>query len=134
MIARRSGGVLNVASTAGFLPGPLQVVYFATKAFVRSFSEGADRGVPRHRGAGHRALPRPGRHRFLRAAGLDGTLLMRNSPMKVSAPDVAAAGWDGLQRGRATVVPGLLVKLAMQSLRFVPRRAAAMVSERGQRR
>jgi short-subunit dehydrogenase len=59
---------------------------------------------------------------------------MSDSPMKVSAVAVAAAGWDGLQRGRTTVVPGLLVKLAMQSLRFVPRRAAAMVSERGQRR
>src|SRR5664279_5407940 len=39
MVARRRGGVLNVASTAGFMPGPLQAVYYASKAFVRSFSE-----------------------------------------------------------------------------------------------
>jgi short-subunit dehydrogenase len=134
MIARRSGAVLNLSSTAGFVPGPLQVVYFATKAFVRSFSEGLTEEC---RGTGVRVTalcPGPVDTGFSASAGLEGTLLMSNSPMKVSAADVAAAGWDGLRRGRATVVPGLIVKMAMQSLRFVPRRAAAIVSERAQRR
>jgi short-subunit dehydrogenase len=134
MIERGSGAVLNLSSTAGFVPGPLQIVYFASKAFVRSFSEGLTEEC---RGTGVRVTalcPGPVDTGFSSAAGLDGTLLMSDSPMKVSAADVAAAGWDGLRRGRTTVVPGLLVKLAMQSLRFVPRRAAALVSERGQRR
>ncbi len=132
MVERGSGGVLNLASTAGFLPGPLQAVYYASKAFVRSFSEALSEEC---RGTGVRVTalcPGPVDTGFAAAAGLEGTVLMRRSPAKVPAEDVAAAGWAGLQKGRAVVVPGLLVRAAMQGLRVTPRRVAARIAERSQ--
>jgi short-subunit dehydrogenase len=132
MIQRGSGGVLNVASTAGFTPGPLQAVYFASKAFVRSFSEALTEEC-RNTGVRVTALcPGPVETGFAAASGLEGTLLMRNSPAMVPAHEVAADGWAALKKGRAVVVPGLFVKLAMQGLRFTPRRVAARISERSQ--
>jgi short-subunit dehydrogenase len=132
MVERKQGAILNLASTAGFTPGPLQAVYFASKAFVRSFSEALTEEC-RRSGVRVTALcPGPVDTGFAAASGLEGTLLMRNSPAKVSAEDVAAAGWAGLQKGRAVVVPGLLVRLAMQGLRITPRRVAARISERSQ--
>ena len=132
MVKRGSGAILNVASTAGFAPGPLQAVYYASKAFVRSLSEALTEEC-RASGVRVTALcPGPVDTGFAAAAGLEGTLLMRNSPLKVSAEDVAAAGWGALQKGRAVVVPGLLMRLAMQGLRVTPRRLAARVSERSQ--
>ena len=132
MLERGSGGVLNLASTAGYLPGPLQAVYYASKAFVRSFSEALTEEC---RGTGVRVTalcPGPVDTGFAAASGLEGTPLMRKSPAKVSAEDVAAAGWAGLQKGRAVVVPGLLVRAAMQGLRITPRRVAARIAERSQ--
>ena len=132
MVARRRGGVLNVASTAGFMPGPLQAVYYASKAFVRSFSEALTEEC---RGSGVRVTalcPGPVDTGFAAAAGLEGTPLMKASPAKVSAAAVAAAGWNGLAAGKAEVVPGLLVRIGMQGLRVTPRRLAARLAERGQ--
>jgi uncharacterized protein len=132
MIERRTGAVLNLASTAGFTPGPLQAVYFASKAFVRSFSEALTEEC-RDTGVRVTALcPGPVDTGFAAASGLQGTLLMRNSPAMVPAADVAAEGWAGVKKGRAVVIPGLFVKLAMHGLRFTPRRVAARISERSQ--
>ncbi|HSP39670.1 MAG TPA: SDR family oxidoreductase [Frankiaceae bacterium] len=132
MIERGSGAVLNLASTAGFTPGPLMAVYYASKAFVRSFSEALTEEC---RGTGVRVTalcPGPVDTSFAAASGLQGTLLMRSSPAKVSAADVAAEGWAGLQKGRAVVIPGLFVKFAVHGLRFTPRRVAARLAERSQ--
>jgi short-subunit dehydrogenase len=132
MVSRGSGGILNVASTAGYVPGPLQAVYYATKAFVKSFSEGLT-GECRGTGVRVTALcPGPVDTEFAAAAGLDGTSLMRTPLIKVPAAKVAAAGWKGLRRGRAVVVPGLPMRVAMQSLRVTPRRMAARISEMSQ--
>lgn len=130
MVARRSGGVLNVASTAGFLPGPGQSVYYATKAFVRNFSLGLTEEV---RGSGVRVTalsPGPVDTGFAEAAGLTGSLLTRFPAMQVSAADVAAAGWSGLASGRAEVVPGLMIRAGMASLRVTPPRLARMLAGR----
>lgn len=132
MVERDSGGILNVASTAGFVPGPLQAVYYATKAFVRSFSEALTEEC---RGTGVRVTalcPGPVDTEFAAAAGLEGTSLMRAPLIKVPADKVAAAGWNGLRHGRAVVVPGLPLKIAMQGLRVTPRRIAARISEMSQ--
>jgi short-subunit dehydrogenase len=129
MVARGSGGILNVASTAGYLPGPGQAVYYASKAFVKSFSEALTEEC---RGTGVRVTalcPGPVDTGFARASGLSESMLMK-APGKVSAADVARAGWDGLAAGRAVVVPGLLARMAMQSLRLAPRRLAAGLAGR----
>src|SRR3954452_10635811 len=92
MVERGRGAVLNLASTAGFTPGPLQAVYFASKAFVRSFSEALTEEC-RNTGVRVTALcPGPVDTGFAAASGLEGTLLMRNSPAMVSVHDVAADG------------------------------------------
>ena len=70
MIERKSGAILNVASTAAFQPGPGMAVYFATKAFVLSFSEALHEEVRKHGVDRHRALPRPDRDRVRRGRGL----------------------------------------------------------------
>jgi short-subunit dehydrogenase len=129
MVARGRGGVLNVASTAGFSPGPLQAVYYASKAFVKSFSEALTEET---RGTGVRVTalcPGPVDTGFAAASGLHGSPLMHIGVLKVPAPEVAAAGWDGLAAGRAVVVPGLPLRIGIQALRLAPRRLAARMAE-----
>ena len=67
MLARRRGGVLNVASTAAFQPGPLMAVYYASKAFVLSFSEALWEEARGHRREGQLPVPRPDEERLPRA-------------------------------------------------------------------
>jgi short-subunit dehydrogenase len=127
MVARGSGGILNVASTAGYLPGPGQAVYYASKAFVKSFSEALTEEC---RGTGVRVTalcPGPVDTGFAQASGLSESLLMK-APGKVPAADVARIGWEALAAGRAVVVPGLMSRVAMQSLRVAPRRLAATLA------
>jgi short-subunit dehydrogenase len=126
MIARREGRVLNVASTAAFQPGPLMSVYYATKAFVLSFSEATAKELA---GTGVTVTclcPGPTSTGFVDAAGMQKSkLFKRNVPM--SSKDVAQIGYDGMMKGKAVVVPGLVNKLLIQSLRVTPRRIVTAV-------
>ncbi len=132
MAERGRGGILNVASTAAYLPGPLQAVYYASKAFVKSFSEAL---TDECRGSGVRVTvlcPGPVQTGFAKAAGLEGTRMFRSNPLQLPAYEVARAGWEGLRAGKSVVVPGMLLKVAMQSLRLAPRRLAADIARRSQ--
>ncbi len=134
MVARGSGGILTVASVAGFMPGPLHAVYYASKAFVRSFSEALTEEC---RGTGVRVTalcPGPVDTGFAAAAGTEGTRLASIGAIRRGAAQVADAGWQGLRHGRAVVVPGLPMRVAMQGLRVTPRRVAARIVERSQSR
>jgi hypothetical protein len=126
MVARRSGRILNVASTAAFAPGPLAAVYGATKAYVLSFSEAIGEEL-RHRGVTVTALcPGPTQSGFSATAGAGSTrLYSRQKPM--SSADVARAGYEGLRSGRRVVITGLRNKLLVQSARMSPRRLVTMV-------
>jgi uncharacterized protein len=129
MVARRSGKILNVASTAAFAPDPMAAVYGATKAYVLSFSEAIGEEL-RHSGVTVTALcPGPTQSGFSATAGAGSTrLYSRQKPM--SSADVARAGYDGLNSGRRVVVPGLRNKLLVQSARMSPRRIVTMVGRR----
>jgi hypothetical protein len=119
MIQRRSGGVLNVASTAAFQPGPYAAVYYATKAYVLSLTEALAEELL---GSGVRVTclaPGPTATGFAAAADLEGKLLFRLGTMDARA--VAAAGYRGFQRGRVLVVPGVRNKLGAMAVRFAPR-------------
>lgn len=129
MIQRGSGGVLNVASSAAYLPGPKMAVYYASKAFVKSFSEALRAEVRTHGVYVSALCPGPVETGFAGAAGTDKSLLMR-APGKVSAAAVADAGWAGLLANRPTVVPGLLTRIAIASLRLTPPKVATQVSAR----
>jgi len=119
MIKRKSGGILNVASTAAFQPGPNMAVYFATKAFVLSLTEALHEELKPHGVKVSALCPGPTRTEFGDVAGFGGNGLFDRVAME--SPEVVAAGLDGLDRNRAVVVPGLANKIGAASTRFAPR-------------
>jgi len=119
-LERHKGGILNVASVAGFLPGPGMAVYYATKAYVLSFSEALHRELA-PRGVRVTVLcPGPVQSEFQARAGV----AQENYPpvLTQTAEHVAAEGYRGLKQGRRLVVPGFGNKLVTALLRFIPRR------------
>lgn len=123
MVERGRGAVLNVASTAAFQPMPGQAGYAASKAFVVSYSQ-ALRGELRGTGVTVTALcPGPVETEFAEAAGFDPEEAEAALPrfMWVSAEDVAAAAVEGLDRGRALVIPGAANRIGAMGGRLAPR-------------
>lgn len=119
MQERRRGGVLNVASTAAFQPGPNLAVYFASKAFVLSFSEALHEELA---GSGVTVTclaPGPTATDFAARAKLEHSRLFRRNVMDALA--VARAGHRAFRRGRALVVPGWMNKLTAFAVRLGPR-------------
>ena len=119
MIERKSGGILNVASTAAFQPGPKMAVYFATKAFVLSLSEALHEELKPHGIKVSCLCPGPTRTEFGDVAGFGGNGLFDRVAM--NAAEVVETGLEGLDKNRAVVVPGLVNKLTASSGRFAPR-------------
>ena len=118
-IERRRGGILNVASIAGFLPGPGMAVYYATKAYVLSFSEALHREL-KARGVRVTALcPGPVPTEFQAHAGISGEVFPRL--LIRSAERVAREGYRGLAQGRRVVVPGFANKVVAVLTRILPR-------------
>jgi uncharacterized protein len=119
MIEQKSGGIINVASTAAFQPGPKMAVYFATKAFVLSLTEALHEELKPH-GINVTCLcPGPTRTEFGDIAGFGGNGLFDRVAME--SPEVVKASLRGLDRNKAVVVPGLVNKLSANSGRFAPR-------------
>ncbi len=119
-VARHRGGILNVGSMAGFLPGPGMAVYYATKAYVLSFSEALHSEL-KPRGVRVTVLcPGPVPTEFAARAGVSEGLAP--GALTQTAETVAAAGYNGLMRGKRTVVPGLANKLVTILIRILPRR------------
>jgi uncharacterized protein len=127
MLERRAGKIMNVASTAGFQPGPLMAVYYATKAYVISFSEAlanelADKGI-----TVTCLCPGATETGFAGRAGNDATRLFKNlRPMDAKA--VARAGYQALLKGKTLVIPGFRNWLVAESIRVSPRKLATAVS------
>ena len=118
MVARRSGGILNVASTAAFQPGPGMAVYFATKAFVLSFTEALHEELKPHGVKVTALCPGPTRTEFGSVAGFTSD---RFDKLSMESGPVVGAGLKGLDRNRAIVITGTLNKIIAQSTRFAPR-------------
>ena len=131
MVARRWGKILNVASTAAFQPGPLMAVYYASKAYVLSFSQALAEEV-RDSGVTVTALcPGPTDTGFVARAGARGTRLFTLRVM--DAPTVAAVGYRALMQGRTMVIPGWRNTLVAQANRFAPRRLSARMAMAAQK-
>lgn len=126
MIERRSGAILNVASTAAFQPGPKMAVYFATKAFVLSLTEALHEELKPHGVKVTCLCPGPTRTEFGEVAGFGGNILFDRVAMNSDA--VVRAGLKGLDRNRAIVVSGILNKIGAASPRFVPRRLVRKIA------
>ena len=118
-VIRLRGGILNVGSIGGFLPGPGMAVYYASKAFVLSFSE-ALRGELGPLGVRVTVIcPGPVPSEFQARAGLKPGL--DSAILNVSAKDVAADGYRALMANKRSVLPGLWIKLVPFLLRLFPR-------------
>jgi short-subunit dehydrogenase len=119
MIRRKSGAILNVASLAGFQPGPKMAVYFATKAYVLSFTEALHEELKPHGIHVSCLCPGPTRTEFGEIAGFGGSRMFDRIAM--NAPEVVAAGLAGLDKNRAVVLPGWMNKVTAASTRLAPR-------------
>jgi uncharacterized protein len=119
MVARRSGRILNLGSTAGFQPGPFMAVYYATKAFVNSFSEALAYEL---RGTGVTATvscPGATATEFGKVSGNDQARLFQRRVM--GAPEVAAHAYRAMMAGKAMAIPGFTNKAVVQLLRVSSR-------------
>lgn len=120
MVAAKSGKICNVASTAAFQPGPLMAIYYATKAFVLSFSEAIANEL-KGTGVTVTALcPGPTTSGFQEQAKMEDSGLVKGKKM-MDARTVAEAGYKGLMAGKTIVIPGFMNSLMARSVGFVPR-------------
>lgn len=119
MISRGSGKILNVASTASFQPGPTMSVYFATKAYVLSFSEAIDNEV-RDKGITVTTLCPGSTESGFHAAASGETRKLKDRKLS-SARRVAEYGYRAMMKGKTVAIPGLKNAIMATSVRFMPR-------------
>lgn len=120
-VARNRGKILNVSSTASLAPGPLQTVYFATKAFVTSFSAGLCGELADTNVTVTNLMPGATETRFAATSGTDKTKLFAQA---VSSRSVAQDGYEAMMKGQLDVISGLTFsqKLMMWSVPFTPKK------------
>lgn len=121
MLANRRGGVLNVASTAAFQPGPLMANYYASKAYVLSFSEAMweeARGTGVHVSC---LCPGPTVSKFRERAGTGKTRLAKNAGAAMASAPVARMGYEGWKRDQRVVVTGARNALQTSIVKYLPR-------------
>jgi uncharacterized protein len=122
MLARRSGRIMNVASTAAFQPGPLMAVYYATKSFVLSFSEAIANELSGTGVTVTALCPGPTESEFQKRAHIENTRLIKSKLMGwMNSAAAAKIGYAGFMSGKRLVIPGLLNKIGVQSTRVSPR-------------
>jgi short-subunit dehydrogenase len=122
---------MNVASTAAFQPGPLMAVYYASKAYVLSFSEALSVELAGSGVTVTALCPGPTRTEFQAAANMENSRLFRAGHV-MTAPDVAAAGYAAMRAGKPVVVTGAVNKVMAAGTRFIPRRLAARLARMAQ--
>jgi short-subunit dehydrogenase len=126
MLARRSGRIMNVASTAGFQPGPLLAVYYATKAYVISFSEAIANELHNSGVTVTCFCPGATHTAFAARAGVEKSRLFKLGAM--SAEKVALDGYRAVMEGRTLAISGTHNWLVAQSTRFAPRKMVTAIS------
>jgi short-subunit dehydrogenase len=129
MVERKSGYILNVSSTAAFQPGPRMAVYYASKAFVLSFSEALHEEL---KGAGVKVTclcPGPTKSAFLNKSGMEkSSIVKRFKPME--AVRVARAGYQGMLKGKAVVIPGAKNRFRAFAPRLLSRASVRRIMDR----
>jgi uncharacterized protein len=122
-IRAREGKLLNVASTAAFLPGPYMAVYYASKAFVLHFTEAIAEELSGTKTTVTCLCPGPVKTGFQKRAGIAESKLL-NGPLLVDVQEVARAAYEGMKSGKRIVVPGWKNRAVIESLRISPRSMA----------
>jgi uncharacterized protein len=128
MLERGSGRILNVASTAGLQPGPLMAVYYATKAYLLSFSEALANEVAGTGVTVTALCPGPTETGFSSHAGAEQARLFKGSTM--DARTVAEAGYAALMSGKPMVIPGARNRLLAFGVRVTPRKVVTQIARR----
>jgi short-subunit dehydrogenase len=128
MIERRSGYIMNLGSTAAFQPGPLMAIYFASKAYVVSFSEAIHNEAKEYGVKVCCLCPGATRTEFDKRAGMEGTKLFREGSRIMSSKEVAQIGWTAMKQGKSSVVAGRMNALLAFSTRFAPRQMTAGIA------
>ena len=121
MSLRKEGKILNVASTAAFLPGPLMAVYYATKAYVLSFTEALANELGGTGVTVTALCPGPTESGFQAIADIGETKLVKGKKL-VSSREVAEFGYSALMKGKRVVIPGFMNKLQVFAVRILPRK------------
>jgi len=121
MLKRNSGKILNTSSTASFMPGPLQAIYFATKSYVTFFSNALAEELHDTNITVTNLMPGATQTKFAKTSGMDKTNLFEKT---VSAYSVAKDGYDAMIKGDIDVVSGLtcMQKLMMRAIPFTPKK------------
>jgi short-subunit dehydrogenase len=130
MLERGSGRILNLASTAAFQPGPLMAVYYATKAYVLSFSQALSNEVAGTGVTVTALCPGATETGFSSHAGSEHSRLFRGPTM--DARTVAEAGYAGLMAGKPVVIPGIRNRILAFGVRLGPRRLVTQIARRMQ--
>jgi uncharacterized protein len=131
MIKKGKGKIMNVASTAAFQSGPTMAVYYATKAYVLSFSEAVDNEV-RNKGITVTALcPGATESGFQAAAALEESRLFKDRKLP-SSREVAEYGYKAMMKGKTVAIHGLMNAIMANSVRFAPRSLVVKVTRKMQ--
>ncbi|TAE54422.1 MAG: SDR family oxidoreductase [Nostocales cyanobacterium] len=120
MIKQGYGKILNVASVAAFQPGPLMAVYFASKAYVLSFSEAIANELEGTGVTVTTLCPGPTDSEFQKAAAMEESKIAHVNRM-MTTKTVAKIGFDSLMANKTTVIPGIRNKILVESVKFAPR-------------
>lgn len=126
MLERHSGRIMNVASTAGFQPGPLMAVYYATKAYVISFTEAIANEVRKSGVTVTCFCPGATHTGFASRAGNDKARLFKHAAMNVEK--VASDGYHAVMAGRGLAISGAHNWIVAESTRFAPRKLVTAIS------
>ena len=131
MVKRKNGKIMNVASTAAFQSGPTMAVYYATKAYVLSFSEAIDNEVS-DKGVTVTALcPGATESGFQAAAAMEESNLVKGKKLPTSK-EVAEYGYDAMLKGKTVAIHGFMNWILANSVRFMPRALVVKVTRKMQ--
>ncbi len=133
MKTQNFGRIMNVASTAAFLPGPLMSVYYASKAYVLSLSEAISEELRDSPITVTALCPGPTKSGFQKTANLGGSNLFKVSPV-MTADEVAGIGYDGMKRKKRIVIPGFYNKATANMPRFLPRSLVTRIMKQLQKK
>jgi hypothetical protein len=129
MVKRGSGKIMNVASTAAFQSGPTMAVYYATKAYVLSFSEAVDNEV-RNKGVTVTTLcPGATESGFQEAAKMEESKLVKGRKLP-SSEEVAKYGYEAMMKGKTVAIHGMMNWILANSVRFMPRALVVKITRK----
>ncbi len=120
MLEKRKGRILQIASTASFQPGPYMALYYASKAYVRSFGEALSKELEDTGVSVTILCPGPTKTAFFDKAGMNQMRLLKAGQMQTSE-EVAKFGYRKMMQGKRTVISGMMNKMGAMAVRFVPK-------------